>query len=491
MTMHRIEVKGDSTFRGRVGQKLLDAALLHGVHLPHDCRSGRCGTCRVKVVDGRLEGGQSGEPGAVLACQAQICGPVSIEVEPVPPVDSAWGVVEAVNDLRFGVVEVVIQPSKPIFMLAGQYMRVQFRGVPGRCYSPTVPLDGPAVPGLIRIHVRRVRGGLLSNAFGKSIRPGHKVKLKGPFGSAFYRHGHTGRLILVGTGTGFAPIWSVAHQALVERPDREMVVLAGARSPAGLYMVPALERLIAFPRVSVIPIVSETDDPAAGHLVGSALDFLPILKPTDTVYAGGSPDMVASVMQACQAAGAVCHADAFEPLRKEVPEARPMPRADLREVIHHILSQPAETPQCVLVSSVEGTAGQIAVEDLAAQLSAHRSVALVHAAQPLAARAPSRFTRRALLPFPGHSGLAGHDWPARTAREIEQLSANHHIVLISVPPMSESPLAWVFSAVASCAVLITNGGVHSSVAAHGIRAQGIKHLFEVSENREPLRVVAA
>ena len=38
---------------------LLDAALMNGVELPHDCRSGYCGTCRVRVLSGHTFGGAS------------------------------------------------------------------------------------------------------------------------------------------------------------------------------------------------------------------------------------------------------------------------------------------------------------------------------------------------------------------------------------------------------------------------------------------------
>ena len=48
--------RGDA-FHARAGQTLLDAALMAGVDLPHDCRSGHCGTCRCAVVEGAVDGG--------------------------------------------------------------------------------------------------------------------------------------------------------------------------------------------------------------------------------------------------------------------------------------------------------------------------------------------------------------------------------------------------------------------------------------------------
>jgi ferredoxin len=39
-------------FLANCGELLLDWALLNGVELPHDCRSGICGACRVRLVEG-------------------------------------------------------------------------------------------------------------------------------------------------------------------------------------------------------------------------------------------------------------------------------------------------------------------------------------------------------------------------------------------------------------------------------------------------------
>ena len=55
------------SFRARRGETLLDAALVNGIDLPHDCRSGTCGSCRCAVTAGAVEGGDADAQGAVLA----------------------------------------------------------------------------------------------------------------------------------------------------------------------------------------------------------------------------------------------------------------------------------------------------------------------------------------------------------------------------------------------------------------------------------------
>ena len=162
-------------------------------------------------------------------------------------------------------------------------------------------------------HVRRMKDGRVTSSLGKRITLGHRVKLAGPYGSAHFRPNLEGRLILVATNTGFAPIWSIAVAALRENPERRMMIIAGGRTIELLYMGPALARLARFPNVLVVPVCSTPQTVTTAVKPGRPTDYLPRLLPTDVLYACGAPAMVDSVKSIAERNGAVCYADPFLP----------------------------------------------------------------------------------------------------------------------------------------------------------------------------------
>ncbi len=310
--LHSVRVNGQ-TFQARSGQTILEAALMQGVDLPHDCRAGRCGTCLMRLERGHTLCGEAGQAGHVHACQARVFSELELSYEATPAVLRLEGCVTALSDLAEDVAEIEIRTEAPLAWLPGQYVRVKFRGFPMRCYSPTVPLDGCCdADGTFRLNIRRVKDGRVSQALGQDIRTGHGVDIEGPFGAAFFRPGETRRLVLVAGGTGFAPIWSIADAALRENPLRQMTIVAGVRHLKCLYMAPALALAQQMPNVAVVGTAEDTQSEYACLRRGTPAQHLPVLTGEDVVHAAGAPALVEAVSQAAMAAGARFFADPFE-----------------------------------------------------------------------------------------------------------------------------------------------------------------------------------
>lgn len=312
----RLTING-KTISAAPGITLIDAGLQGGIVVPQDCCTGQCGTCRVDVLSGTVDAAGTEEMGSVLACQARLCGDAEIRFEPVPSVMKTGGTVTSVRELAGEIIEVIVEVTKPVPYLPGQYVKVGFAGFPARDYSPTLTLDGLREINQLVFHIRRMDDGLVSSALGSGIAPGRKVKVRGPFGHAFLRQGE-GRIVLISTGTGFAPVWSIAVAARLGQPHRPVCVIASTRDPRNLYMRPAVDWLVKQGVTDIILTASGANPlPPARH--GRALTFLPPLNPTDTVYACGAPEMVNEVKRLALAVGAHCYADPFLPSSGELP----------------------------------------------------------------------------------------------------------------------------------------------------------------------------
>ena len=308
---HIITING-KRFRAQRGELLLDAALSNGIDLPHDCRAGHCGTCCVRLISGAVQGGKGAEPGIVHACQCRIVGDAVIEKDQPSGIRTVEGVLSSCRALSPDVMEIGLTTDRALPYHAGQYVRVRFSGYPSRPFSITHPLGDPNNSS-VWFHVRRTKNGRVTSSLGRRIRPGHRVKLMGPYGSAHFRPNLDGRMILVATNTGFAPIWSIAVAGLRENPERRMMIIAGGRTIESLYMIPALMQLTRFPNVCVVPVCSTPQNMTKAVMPGRPTDYLPRLVPTDVVYACGAPGMVDSVKSIAGRFGAACYADPFLP----------------------------------------------------------------------------------------------------------------------------------------------------------------------------------
>jgi NAD(P)H-flavin reductase len=309
-------------YLANAGDLLLDWALLNGVELPHDCRAGICGACRVRLIEGRVFGGHEPGDDMIHACQARIVSDIAILSEDVPDPVTLSGRVAGIVRLAPDIAGVTVEVPKSFSYLPGQFCKLQFRGFPARSYSPTYPLEGRADDRLLHFHIRRIAEGRVSSALGHDIGRGHRVRLSGPFGSAFLRRNHRGPIVLVASGTGFAPMWSIAVAAIMERPERQLTFIVAARNLQSLYCHSALCRLAPFPNVSIIPVVSEPQSDFPLIRAGWPTDYLPALSPDAVVYTSGAPAMTESVGRIARAAGARCYADPFVPTTTPSEQAR-------------------------------------------------------------------------------------------------------------------------------------------------------------------------
>src|SRR5258706_1795091 len=260
----------------------------------------------------------------VHACQARILSDLEIEADEVPAVANADGRVTGLRQLAPDVIEVTIEPERRLLHVPGQYFKFKFDGFPIRSYSPTRPLERRKQGSNIPLQVRRQKGGRVSGQLGREIRVAHAVAIEGPYGSAFLRPGKTGRLVLISSGTGFAPIWSIAYAALRENPERPIVVIAGVRTADPIYMAHGLERIAQFPNVDILVTIGRRPSASEAVREGYPTDHLPRLSADETVYACGPAQMIETLAPMEVRSKALFYSDPFEP----APETNDQPMVE-------------------------------------------------------------------------------------------------------------------------------------------------------------------
>jgi ferredoxin-NADP reductase len=160
----------------------------------------------------------------------------------------------------------------------------------------------------------------MSGWFHTEARRGDAVSLSGPSGECFYVAGREQQpLLLAGTGTGLAPLYGIARDALGRGHAGPIHLFHGALHRAGLYLVEELRALAArYPQFRYTPAVlhGEAQD---GIVVGPLLATLDTLLPDLTGWRGfvcGDPGIVTSLKKQLFLAGMASrdiYADSFLP----------------------------------------------------------------------------------------------------------------------------------------------------------------------------------
>ena len=242
------------------GQTLLDAALRHGIYLPHACGHGLCATCKVQVLDGEVEHGEAStfalmdferEEGKTLACCAIPQGDITIEadidIEPDArniPVEDFAGTVTRIEALTPTIRAVHIRLDRAMDFQSGQYVNLHIPGHEGltRPFSLANP---PQTGAEIELNIRLVPGGAATTYIHQQMQVGDKVTVAGPYGRFFLRESRSTPLLFLAGGSGLSSPRSMILDLLARGHTRPITLVYGARSRDELYYHEEFEALAA------------------------------------------------------------------------------------------------------------------------------------------------------------------------------------------------------------------------------------------------------
>ncbi len=310
----RIEPHG-RTLRVRSAEPVLQAALAAGLNLPHSCKSGHCGSCRARLLEGEIHypnglplglSAEEARGGQILLCQARPRSDLRVEARLIASVaDVAIKTlpcrIERLTPLAPDVLEVMLRlPAvEPLRFHPGQYLDVLLEGGRRRSFSIASP---PHDAALLELHVRRVSGGgFTERLFGGTaaaapLAAGSLLRIEGPMGQFSYREG-AGPVVMVAGGTGFAPLKSMLRHVLETGIRRDIHLYWGARHRADVYEEPrVLGWTRAYPQLRFTAVLSEAGHAEAAHqrtgwVHEAVLADYPDLSGFE-VYTAGPPAMI-------------------------------------------------------------------------------------------------------------------------------------------------------------------------------------------------------
>ncbi|MCA3238582.1 MAG: CDP-6-deoxy-delta-3,4-glucoseen reductase [Curvibacter sp.] len=333
MSSHQVTVQPSGrSFEVLSGETILAAGIRAGIGLPYGCKDGACGSCKCRRVSGTVVHGPHQDKalsaaeeaaGFVLTCCGVPQDDVVLESRQVTeagafPIRKMPVRVNELTRLSPDVMRVVLQlPANDNFQFhAGQYVEFLLRDGARRSYSMAnaphsgagKPTANPPVGATMELHIRHMPGGKFTDHVFGAMKEKEILRIEGPYGSFFLREDSSKPMVLLASGTGFAPIKALIEHMQHKGVTRPATLYWGGRRPQDLYMNDwVLQKLAELPNLKYVPVVSDAlpEDGWAGRtgfVHQAVLQDHPDLSVVQ-VYACGAPIVVESARRDYARAG--------------------------------------------------------------------------------------------------------------------------------------------------------------------------------------------
>jgi CDP-4-dehydro-6-deoxyglucose reductase len=323
-TAHQVTVQPSGrNFEVLPGEAILAAGIRQGIGLPYGCKDGACGSCKCKKISGTVVHGTHQEKalsaaeeaaGYVLTCCGVPQSDVVLESRQVTeagafPIKKMPVRVNEMQKVSPDVIRLVLQlPANDNFQFhAGQYVEFLLRDGARRSYSMAnaphsragQPTATPPVGATMELHIRHMPGGKFTDHVFGAMKEKEILRVEGPYGSFFLREDSAKPMVLLASGTGFAPIKALIEHMQHLGLTRPATLYWGGRRPADLYLHDwVVQKCKEMPNLQYVPVVSDAllEDHwhgRTGFVHQAVLQDFPDLS-GHQVYACGAPIVVES-----------------------------------------------------------------------------------------------------------------------------------------------------------------------------------------------------
>jgi CDP-4-dehydro-6-deoxyglucose reductase len=307
---HQVTIQSSGhRFTVNDGETVLAAALREGIVIAYGCRHGICGTCKGRLLAGAVDYGVYQEhamteaerrAGMALFCQAKPLADLTIQCREIGSAVKGIQIKilparvvkmqRAARDVML--LDLKLPANERLQYLAGQYIDLLLRGGTRRSFSMA---SAPGEDGVLQLHLRDYGGPFSQHVF-SVMKEKDIIRFEGPFGTFFLREDSAKPIILLASGTGFAPIKAIVEHASHTGVCRPMTLYWGCRVRADLYLNGLAESWHQAGRLRYVPVLS--DAPASDGWTGrtglvhrAVMEDFPDLS-GHQVYACGAPVMV-------------------------------------------------------------------------------------------------------------------------------------------------------------------------------------------------------
>jgi len=290
---------GETNYNCESDETVLDALLKQNLDISFACKKGVCHSCMLRSMDTPppLEAQQGLKDtlqaqGYFLSC---LCKPEKDMLIRLPTQSELFSEVEvlAYEPLNHDTVSLILSCHDSQEYRAGQFVNLQRSDGLTRSYSIA---NLPTQTGTLNFHIRRLPGGRFSEWVYNELKVGDKLAISEPKGHCFYLPDRKQQgLLLVGTGSGLAPLAGILEDALAHGHTGPIHLFHGSREIDDLYRVNEMRELAEkHDNFHYTPCVSRgkvTDGFTQGRVNEVAIKTMPDLKGW-RIFLCGHPEMV-------------------------------------------------------------------------------------------------------------------------------------------------------------------------------------------------------
>jgi CDP-4-dehydro-6-deoxyglucose reductase len=301
--MFHINLKNISNFQCSDEDTILNGAQKENITINYSCKTGRCKSCRAKVLYGTsiaIENeigltAEEKEEGFILTCIRKPTSDVTLDIEDLSgyaleQIRTLPSKVDAITRLSPNVIELRLRvpPQTSFNYLPGQYINI----IKGDCKRSYSIANNDSTTGIV-LFIKNYQGGLFSNYLFNEAKINDLLRIEGPLGTFFLRNTDKKNIVFLATGTGIAPVKAILEQMNDDYAgliDKEIFLFFGGRFLEDLFWKPEFSNI----SVNFIPVLSRSEQGWDGS-VGYVQDILlskSINLSDAVVYACGSENMI-------------------------------------------------------------------------------------------------------------------------------------------------------------------------------------------------------